>query len=453
MGSPGETSAPLWRRMLMFLLPLLGSNILQSLSSTVGAIYYGQMLGVAALAAASAVFPIIFFLISFLIGFSNAAAVLVGQAHGAGDGLRVKMVAGTTLSVCALWGSAVALLAALLARPILAAIGTPPDILPDALAYARVMFVFSPLLFVFIAYTTVLRGVSDTRSPFYALIIATAIPLVLTPAFIEGWAGLPRLGVISGPCAAVAAYVASLAWLLAHLLRAGSALAPTRALLSRLKVDGPILRRLLQLGLPGGTQIVLVSLSELAVIGFVNAFGSGATAAYGAVNQIVGYVQFPAISVGIAASIFSAQAIGAGAPERLPQIARSAVRLSLATGGSLIALVYVFDRDVIGWFITAPATARVAERLLEITLWSYLVFGLSQVLQGVMRGSGTVLWPTALSISAIWGVEVPVAWFLSHRIGIDGVWIAYPVAFTTGLALQAIYYAAVWRRRRHVRLI
>lgn len=339
---------PLWRAMLLFLVPLVAGNMLQSLAGTAGAIFYGQMIGVSALAAVSAFFPIFFFLISFLIGFTNAAAVLVGQTFGAGDGTRAKRVAGTTLTVCVLSGAVIAVVASVFARGILAAMGTPPDILADAAAYARVMFVFLPLLFVFIAYTTVLRGVSDTRSPFFTLLISTVISLILVPAFIRGWAGLPRLGVTSGPYSAVVAYVAALGWLFAHLLRSGSPLAPDRQLLAQLGIDWPILKTLLRLGVPGGLQIVLVSLSEIAVITFVNAFGSEATAAYGAVNQIVGYVQFPAISVGIAASIFAAQAIGGGRAADLVHITRTSIGLSVAIGGSLIAIAYLFSRTVIG---------------------------------------------------------------------------------------------------------
>ena len=447
------SETPLWRAMLLFLLPLVASNLLQSLAGTMGAVYYGRMIGVGALAAASAFFPVFFFLISFLIGFSGAAAVLVGQAFGARNAEQVRLVAGTTLTICLISGAALAVVCSLFARGMLVLIGTPPDILADAVLYARLMFLFLPLLFIFIAYTTLLRGVSDTRTPFYTLIISTTISLALVPALIRGWAGLPQIGVASGPVAAVVAYLASLSWLFFWLLKRRSPLAPDRALLSRLKIDGAILRRLLRIGIPTGLQIVLVALSEIAVVAFVNAFGSDATAAYGAVNQIVGYVQFPLISVGIAASIFTAQAIGAGRAERLPHIIRTAAAMSLAMGGSVVALVYLFSSPVVGWFMDAPQTVAIAERLLQITLWSYLVFGISQVLQGVMRGSGTVLWPTAISISAIWGVEVPVAYLLSHRIGLDGVWIAYPAAFASGLLLHVTYFTTVWRRRRHERLI
>jgi putative MATE family efflux protein len=451
MSGHPRAGAPLWRSMVAFLAPLLAGNLLQAVSSTIGAIYYGQMIGVSALAVASAFFPLFFFMVSFLIGFANAGAVLVGQAHGAGDRLRVKTVAGTTLSTCLVSGLAIALFCGSFARAILVVIGTPPDILAGALAYGRVMFVLIPVLFVFIAYTTLLRGIGDTRSPFFALLLSTAISAVLIPALIRGWAGLPPLGLMSGPVAGVAAYGAALAWLFRRLRRRGSALAPDGAFLSRLTIDGPILKRLLQLGLPGGTQIVLLSLSEVAVISFVNGFGSGATAAYGAVGQIAEYVQMPAVSVGITAAIFTAQTIGAGSGASLGQVTRTAIGISLATEGCLIAIVYLFHRSVIGWFITTPETADIAAHLLEITLWSYLVFGLTQVLAGTMRGSGTVLWPTTFALSAIWAVEVPVAYLLSRRIGLDGVWIAYPVAFATSLAFQTTYYTTVWRKRRHVR--
>jgi len=448
-----EKIVPLWQAMLMFLLPLVMGNVLQSFSTTMGAIYYGQMLGVSALAAAAAFLPVVFFLLSFLIGLSNAAAVLIGQAFGAHDQVSINKVAGASLMVCAISGAVIALVCGVFTRSLLEAMGTPPEILADALTYARVMFIFAPLLFIFIAYTTILRGVGDTRSPFNALLICTVINLVLTPALIQGWGGLPQLGMTSAPYAAVVSYILSLVWLCVHLRQVDSPLALNYALFSALKIDLPILKQLLRLGIPSGIQIVSVSLSEIAVIAFVNAFGSGATAAYGAVNQIVGYVQFPAISIGIAASIFTAQSIGGARVQRLRHIARTAMCLNLAIGGSLIFIVYLFSSQIVGWFVNVPGTAATAQRLIEISLWSYLVFGLSQVLQGIMRGSGTVLWPTAISICAIWALEVPVAYFLSRRIGLDGVWMAYPIAFAGGFVLQAAYYLMIWRKHGHARLI
>ena len=191
----------------------------------------------------------------------------------------------------------------------------------------------------------------------------------------------------------------------------------------------------------------MVSLSEIAVISFVNRYGSDATAAYGAVNQVVSYVQFPAISIGIAASIFGAQSIGARRIDRLGAIVRTGVGLSYAIEGALVLVVYAFSWLILSLFLTTEHTLNIAHTLLDITLWSYVIFGNSAVLSGVMRSSGAVVWPTLLSILSIWVVEVPCAYVLSHRIGIDGVWIAYPIAFATNLIMQSTYYFRFWKRR------
>ena len=88
-----------------------------------------------------------------------------------------------------------------------------------------------------------------------------------------------------------------------------------------------------------------------------------------------------------------------------------------------------------------------AQSLLHISLWSSVIFGMASVFSGVMRASGTVMAPTAISILAIAAVEVPVAWMLSRHIGTDGIWAAYPAAFIAMFVMQGAYYGLVWRRR------
>jgi len=90
--------------------------------------------------------------------------------------------------------------------------------------------------------------------------------------------------------------------------------------------------------------------------------------------------------------------------------------------------------------------------LLSITLWSYALFGNARVLSAMMVSTGTVLWPTVISIASIWLVEVPVAVYLSQHIGLDGVWYGYPAAFIAALTAQFVYYRFVWSKREHVRL-
>ncbi|HTD32879.1 MAG TPA: MATE family efflux transporter [Candidatus Elarobacter sp.] len=448
-----DDSRPVWRSMLVFLVPLMLSNILQSASGTIGSIYLGRLIGVRALAAASSFFPIIFFMIAFFIGIASASSVLIGQAYGARDEERLKAVAGTTLAVSIGSGVLVAIGSIWFLPPLLHLIGTPADVFGDALAYAHVLFYSLPLLFVYIAYTTFVRGTGDSRTPFLALIVSTVLILAFTPALIRGWLGLPQLGIVGAGLANVFANFVALVFLLVALAREKNPLALDMSIVRHMNIEPKLLATLVRIGIPTGIQMVMVSLAEVAVISLVNRFGSGATAAYGAVNQIVSYVQFPAISIGIAASIFGAQSIGAQRFDRLRKIARAGITLNWVICGILIVVVYLLNDAILSLFITDPKVVATAHELLAITLWSYVIFGTSAVLSGLMRSSGTVLWPTALSVLAIWGVEVPVAYALAPHYGLRGVWFAYPVAFCASLLFQTTFYYAFWRRKRLTTLL
>jgi len=448
-----NSNQPLWKTYLKFLAPMMLANILQALSGTINNIYLGQMISVRALAAASVSFPLIFFFIAFIIGLGAGSSVLIGQAYGARQHEKVKAIAGTALTVALLAGLLIALFGGVFTHPLLILLGTPGDILADATTYTRIMLIAMPGLFVFLLMTSMMRGVGDTVTPLFALCLSTAIGLVVTPALIRGWFGLPQMGVASGAWAAVLSFVAALLWLAWHMRRRNHALAPDAVLIRHLWIDWQILKKVLRIGVPTGVQMVIISLSEVAVLSFVNQYGSDATAAYGAVNQILSYVQFPVLSIAISASILGAQAIGGGRADRLGAIARTGLQMNLVLTGGLIVLAYLFSRTIIGFFITSAPVIELAQTLLHITLWSSLVMGFSAVLSGVMRASGTVLAPTAISIFAIGCVQVPVAYLLSARIGINGIWIAYPVAFLTMLTMQASFYRLVWRRKPVHRLV
>lgn len=444
---------PIWRAFFAFLLPMMLSNVLQSLSGTLNNVYLGHMIGVNALAAATAFFPVVFLFIAFVIGLGAGSSVLIGQAWGAGRVDRVKAVAGVAITVAIIGGIVVAVLGVVFSRQILTLFDTPADIMVDAVAYARVMMLFMPVLLVFLLVTSLLRGVGDTVSPLLALALSTVVGLVLTPAFIRGWTGLPPLGTPSAAYAATVSYFVALVWLGFRLRWRASPLAPDAELLRHMRIDTDILRKVLWIGLPTGFQMVIVALSEMVLLGLINGFGSDATAAYGAFNQIMSYVQFPALSIAITTSILGAQAIGAGANERLALITRTGLAFNLLLTGGLVALVYVFSRTLIGLFVTSGPVIELTQTMLHIVLWSLVLFGMAGVFSGIMRSSGAVLAPTFLGILAILGVEVPVAWTLSRSIGLSGVWMGYPAAFAAMLVFQASYYRLVWRKRSITRMI
>lgn len=446
-------SPPLWKTFIGLLLPMLLTNILQGVSGTLDGIYIGQMLGVDALAAVTGFFPVFFVCLALVIGLSTGGTVLVGQAAGAGDASAVRAVTGSALALVLCLGAAVSALGGLFAGDLMRALGTPPGILPDAVAYARVMLIGSPLFFVLWLITSLSRGVGDAVSPLWALCLITGVAMACTPLLIRGALGLPALGVVSAAVSTLLGFATALAWLAWHWRRRGHPMAPTRALFREVRMQPALWRRLVGIGLPTGLQMLSVGVAELVLLGLVNRHGSHATAAYGAVTQLMNWLQFPALSMGIAASILAAQAIGAGRTQGLGAIVRTGLWLNAGVTGGFVLLAYAAAPTVLGWFLTDPQVQALALHLLRLVAWTMVLRGATMVMMGVMRASGTVWVPTGLGMLGILGIELPLAWWLDARLGITGIWWAYVATFVTMALTQAGFYRLVWRHRSVRRLI
>ena len=448
-------SKPIWKSMSMFLVPLLLSNVLQSVGQLFGMVVVGRWLGVNDLAAISAFFPLFFLLVSFVIGIGSGSSILIGQAFGAKNEDRLKAIVGTTLTFTFIIGVVLAIVGSIFAMDIMRLMGTPENIIEISVHYARILFISMPVLFLYFAYTTFMRGTGDSKTPFYFLIVSTALNMILLPILIFGWLGAPKLDVYGAAYASVISTVITFIVMLVYLKKKNHPLQLDSTVRKYLRMDWDLLKLLLRLGIPASINMILVSLSEIAVIAFVNRYGSDATAAYGVVNQVASYVQMPAVSLGITVSIFAAQSIGANQFDRLQKVVKAGIIMNYVIGGVLISLIYLFSRDILSLFLTSQTTIEIAHSLVMITLWSYLIFGHAQIISATMRASGTVLWPTVIGVVSIWLVEVPVAYYLSYHtsLGIEGIWIGYPAAFIVSLILQYAYYKLSWQKKRITRLV
>jgi putative MATE family efflux protein len=429
------------------------SNFLNSVSGTISSIILGRMIGVSALAAVSAFFPVFFFLVSFVICIGGGSSVLIGQAFGAQEWKKVKIIVGTTLTSTFLLGLLLAIPGLLFTHNLLELTGTPADIIETSAGFARIIFLAMPVLFLFNVYTTFMRGSGDSTTPFYFLLISTILNILLIPALVIGWGFLPAMGVNGAALANVISGLLTFAIFLIYLNKTNHPLQLDRETLRHLRIDWPIFKLLISIGIPTSIQMVMISLAAVAVISFVNSFGSNATAAFGAVQQVVSYVQMPAGSLGMAVSIFGAQAIGAGYNKKLNKIIRTGVWMNYIIIGIFALLAYFFGREILSLFLTDIPTLNMAYKLLVITLWSYPIFGNANILAGIMRASGVVFWPTLIAIFSIWGAEVPVAYIMHTRIGLEGVMFGFPAAFITMLILQYCYYHFFWKQKEHARLV
>jgi Na+-driven multidrug efflux pump len=214
--------------------------------------------------------------------------------------------------------------------------------------------------------------------------------------------------------------------------------------------DWEIVKAMVVKGVPMGLQMVLISMAMIAMISMINQFGTHTTAAYGAALQLWTYVQMPAMAIGAACSSMAAQNVGAGLWDRVASTTRLGIGFNFLMTGALIIPLILFDRTTLGWFLhDAQAAVDIARHLNHIAVWSFLFFGVTFVVAGVVRSTGAVVPPLLILGFALWGVRVPFAKWLQPVLGQDAIWWSFPVSALVSMILSLAYYRwGKWRQAR-----
>ncbi|MBV8783230.1 MAG: MATE family efflux transporter [Gammaproteobacteria bacterium] len=442
------TEGSIARGLFRFSLPILFANILQSLNGSVNSIWVGRYLGEAALTATSNANTVMFLLIGAAFGIALAATILIGQCIGANNLRETKRVVGTSATFFAGISVAMAIAGLVLCRPLLIAMSTPPDSLELAVAYMRVIFLALPWLYLYAFVMAVLRGAGDSKTPFYFMLLSVAIDIALNPLFIFGLGPVPRLGIAGSALATFIAQAVSLLALVRHLYRRRHVLVLHRDELALLKPDWALVGTLVRKGIPMSAQMLVLSLSGVLMLTLVNRFGVDTTAAFGAALQLWNYIQMPAFAVGMGVSAMAAQNVGAGLWQRVTRIARYGVLYSvLLTGSSGLALE-LWDRPLYGLFLPPQSAALdIAAHLNRLVTPSWVFFGVSVALFGVVRATGAVMAPLIVLAIAMLGVRFPLAVLLRPSLGADAIWWSFPVSSLLSALLAFLYYRyGGWRQ-------
>ena len=444
------TEGPIGTSLLMFALPILAGNIAQSLNGSVNAIWVGKFLGEAALTATANANNIMFFLIGSVFGIGMAATILIGQSIGAKDLPQARRVMGTSATFFISLSAVIAVLGWFLSHRLLLAMGTPAESLPMADAYLKVIFLAMPLLYAFAFITAALRGAGDARTPFRFLLLAVLLDIAFNPLLIFGVGPFPELGIAGAAWATFFSQGLALAGLMLYLRNKRHMLWLGRKDIGLLKIDTVILKALVIKGVPMGLQMILISLAMIMMISMVNGYGVETASANGSAMQLWTYVQMPAMAIGAACSSMAAQNVGAGLWKRVDATARAGVLCNVLMTGTLIALAVAADRQVLSLFLPdGSAALETARHLNHIAIGSFLFFGVTFVISGVVRSTGAVVAPLVILALALWGVRVPFAQWLQPVLGVDAIWWSFPVSAACAMLLSLGYYRwGGWRQAR-----
>lgn len=441
------TEGPIAKTLFFFTLPILFGNVLQSLNGSVNAVWVGHYLGEAALTATANANAILFFLIGTVLGLGMAATILVGQSLGAKDREQAKRVVGTCVFFVVGISLLLAVFGLVFSEHLMRWMHTPPDALPLAVAYMRIIFIALPFQFAYIFLMMILRGAGDARTPFKFQLLSVGLDIALNPLFIFGWGPVPAMGIAGSAVATLIAQSVSLTALIAYLYYKKHFLCLHAGESHYLRPDRLILKSMVVKGIPMGLQMAVISLSMIVIISLVNHYGSETAAAYGACLQLWNYVQMPALAVGMAVSSMAAQNIGARRPDRVHRIAMTGVAFNFLMTGGLVTLIYLFNRAALGLFLPDQLQALpIAQHINAMVAWSFVLLGMTFVLSSVMRASGAVVPPLVILFLALWCIRLPFAYFMTGTWGEDALWASFGIGSVASMLMSVAYYRyGPWR--------
>ena len=381
----------IFRKMLLFALPLIASGILQQSFNSVDIAVVGQFASSQALAAVGSNGLVISLIINLFIGISVGANVVIAHYIGQKDEKGIRNAISTTAVIAVASGIFLLAVGLLIAKPILEALDTPEDVIDLAVLYLRIFSIGMPFMMIYNFGSAILRSTGDTKRPFYSLVIAgfvnVGLNLLLVIVFDMSVAGVAIATVISNLVNA-----AIIVYFLTH--EQGI----FRLDLRKLSVSQAELRKILKIGVPAGLQGMVFSISNVFVLATINSFGSAAVAGSSSALNYEYYCYFVISAFAQAAVAFTSQNYGAGQIERCKSIFRQSMLLSIA-GCAFFNVLIVWQKDFfIGFFTSEPEIIRYAALRMEYVLLFQFIASSYEISGAALRGIGYSMTPTVLTI-------------------------------------------------------
>lgn len=438
---------PIMKTLVLFSLPTLGTNLLQSFGMTANAIWIGQLLGEEALAGTAAANMVMFLAFTAVWGFSLATNVKMGQYIGSGEIVDARRSFGAGIGFCVGLSVICALLGWIYTEQLLSLLSTPPQIRQFASDYLRVTFISMPFSTFSMLIGVGFRSAGDAKTPFYAMILTSVLGIAFNPLLILGIGPFPELGITgSALTMSISNFIGAMAmvgWIYWRDL-------PLR-LRGRefgfLWPGGGDLGYIVTKGVPMGAMMMISSSATLVMLGLVNREGAQTAAAYGAMIQVWNYIQMPAMAVSITVSAMAAQNIGAGRHDRVGQTVNAGLISTTVLTSVLFVLLVVLADPILSLFLGKGSQAiPIAEHIQVMSSWSYIFNGLMMIMVGVLRSYGVVIISMLISALSLYAARLAFYFVLYPMIGADALWLSFDFGAAMALVLTwAAYARGNWR--------
>ncbi len=453
-GMKDLTVGSVGKNILRFAMPMLVGHMFQQLYTFVDQIIVGRFLGKEALAAVGASFPVIFTLIALIIGIATGGTIVISQFFGARDFNRVKRAIDTIFIVMGVFAVLMTVIGISFAEQIFRLINLPEELMPLATNYFTIYVSGLIVFFGFNGVAAILRGLGDSITPLYFLVISTLLNIGLDLLFIVklGW------GIEGAAFATLIAQGTAFIIAVFYLNRNHELI---RFNFRDFAFDWDIFRQSIRIGLPTGIQQAFVALGMMALMRIVNGFGTDVVAGYTAAGRLDSLAVIPSMVFAQALATFVGQNIGAGKIDRVKKGLARTLLMSSAVAMGITILIIIFKYPLMSLFTRDQGVIDIGGDYLTIVTTFYLLFTAMFTYGGVMRGAGDTLIPMFLTIFSLWIIRIPAAVFLSQEsillfghsikglgMGADGIWWSIPSGWGIGLLLSVIYYrTGRWKTR------
>lgn len=433
-------SGPLLSRMLLFALPLIASGVLQQSFNSVDVAVVGHFSGRHALAAVGSTGPVIGLLINLFLGISVGVNVVIANFIGQGNSSGVRRAVSASAILALVCGVLMLIIGESMARPVLELTGTPEEVLDSAVSYMRIFVLGLPFLVIYNFGSAILRSVGDTRRPFYSLIAAGIVNVILNLVFVIGL-GMGVEGVAWGT---VISNVVNAGIIFTILVREKSDI---RLDVRQIRREPEQMKKIAAIGVPAGLQGAVFALSNTFILSSINSFGADATAGSAAAINYEFYCYFPIAAIGQTAVAFISQNYGAGNVERIRRVFRLSFMLAFVISLVLNVTVAWKANFFLSVFTSDPAVLVYA----DVRIWTVLLFqfiaSYYEIAGSAMRGLGYSMTPTLIVICGT--CVLRLLWvFLFPYLGGDfrELLAVYPVSWLLTDICMFIAYRRVSRR-------
>ena len=435
-------NGPIFKKLLIFALPLMLSGILQLLFNAADIVVVGKFTGSHALAAVGSTGALINLFVNVFIGFSIGTNVLVAQYFGARDEKNVQETVHTSILLGIVGGFILIVAGIVFTKPMLEWMDTPDNVLEHAVLYMRIYFVGMPAMLVYNFGAAILRAIGDTKRPLYYLLSAGVINVVLNLFFVI----VLDMGVAGVATATVASQVV-LAVLIVRCLMQSEGI--YRLNLHELKLHRKKLVRIVQIGLPAGLQGAVFSLSNVLIQSSVNSFGSVAMAGNTAAGNIEGFVYTSMNAIYQTALSFTSQNVGGGRQDRIPKIIFQCMAIVIVIGAVMGNLAYQCGPFLLGIYSSDPEVIQFGMSRMQIICQWYFLCGIMDVAVGILRGLGYSVIPMLVSLTGACGLRVlwiftVFAW--KHSLFV--LYLSYPITWIVTFTVHLICLLVIWKRKK-----